>query len=43
MYAIRSYYDLGLANVDVLLGLAPQHTLFHLFHEQVPLESYNFV
>ena len=25
--------DLGLANVDVVLGLTPQHNLFHLFHE----------
>lgn len=25
--------DLGLANVDVLLGLTPQKNLFHLFHE----------
>ncbi|EPR42439.1 Cobyrinic acid ac-diamide synthase [Desulfovibrio sp. X2] len=31
--------DLGLANVDVLLGLAPTHTLFHLFHEQTPIED----
>ncbi len=25
--------DLGLANVDVLLGMTPQKNLFHLFHE----------
>lgn len=25
--------DLGLANVDVLLGLTPPLNLFHLFHE----------
>ena len=25
--------DLGLANVDVVLGLTPQKNLFHLFHE----------
>jgi flagellar biosynthesis protein FlhG len=25
--------------VDVLLGLAPQYNLFHLFHEQLPLEK----
>ncbi|MDR2161153.1 MAG: MinD/ParA family protein [Desulfovibrio sp.] len=29
--------DLGLANVDVLLGLAPRHNLFHLFHEGASL------
>jgi flagellar biosynthesis protein FlhG len=27
--------DLGLANVDVLLGLTPKLNLFHLFHEGV--------
>lgn len=27
--------DLGLANVDVLLGLTPRRNLFHLFHEGV--------
>ncbi|MFV0422556.1 MinD/ParA family protein [Oleidesulfovibrio sp.] len=27
--------DLGLANVDVVLGVAPQMNLFHLFHEGV--------
>lgn len=29
--------DLGLANVDVLLGLTPQKNLFHLFHEGAEL------
>lgn len=29
--------DLGLANVDVVLGLAPEYNLFHLFHGGVPL------
>lgn len=29
--------DLGLANVDVVLGLTPQHNLFHLFHEGATL------
>ncbi len=31
--------DLGLANVDVVLGLAPKLNLFHLFHEGVTLEQ----
>ena len=31
--------DLGLANVDVLLGLTPQKNLFHLFHEGVALRD----
>ncbi len=31
--------DLGLANVDVLLGLAPRFNLFHLFHDQTPLQE----
>ncbi|MCL1889386.1 MAG: MinD/ParA family protein [Desulfovibrionaceae bacterium] len=31
--------DLGLANVDVLLGLSPQYNLFHLFHGKVPLSK----
>jgi len=31
--------DLGLANVDVLLGLAPQYTLYHLFREEASLEK----
>lgn len=30
--------DLGLANVDVILGLAPEHNLFHLFHEDMTLD-----
>jgi flagellar biosynthesis protein FlhG len=29
--------DLGLANVDVLLGLTPKYNLFHLFHEEATL------
>lgn len=29
--------DLGLANVDVMLGLTPQRNLFHLFHEEATL------
>lgn len=31
--------DLGLANVDVLLGLTPQKNLFHLFHEGAGLRD----
>ncbi|MGE4293499.1 MAG: MinD/ParA family protein [Desulfovibrio sp.] len=31
--------DLGLANVDVILGLTPQYNLFHLFHEGTPLDK----
>jgi flagellar biosynthesis protein FlhG len=31
--------DLGLANVDVLLGLTPANNLFHLFHEGVALSD----
>ncbi|HWQ09566.1 MAG TPA: P-loop NTPase, partial [Holophaga sp.] len=31
--------DLGLANVDILLGLAPKMNLFHLFHEGVDLRQ----
>jgi flagellar biosynthesis protein FlhG len=31
--------DLGLANVDVLLGLAPKLNLFHLFHQEVSLQQ----
>ena len=34
--------DLGLANVDVLLGLTPEKNLFHLFHEGVTLEDILF-
>ncbi len=31
--------DLGLANVDILLGLTPTMNLFHLFHEGVDLKQ----
>lgn len=31
--------DLGLANVDVLLGLTPKKNLFHLFHEGASLRD----
>lgn len=31
--------DLGLANVDVILGLTPQKNLFHLFHEGASLKD----
>lgn len=31
--------DLGLANVDVILGLAPEKNLFHVFHEGVSLRD----
>lgn len=31
--------DLGLANVDVLLGLTPERNLFHVFHEGVSLQD----
>lgn len=31
--------DLGLANVDVLLGLTPEYNLFHMFYEDIPLEK----
>ena len=31
--------DLGLANVDVVLGLSPQYNLFHLFHEGATLKD----
>ncbi len=34
--------DLGLANVDVILGLAPQLNLFHLFHEGVSVQDVLF-
>ncbi|MBQ7739327.1 MAG: MinD/ParA family protein [Desulfovibrionaceae bacterium] len=40
--------DLGLANVDVVLGLTPHKNLFHLFHEETSLREilcptpYNF-
>jgi flagellar biosynthesis protein FlhG len=31
--------DLGLANVDILLGLTPPMNLFHLFHDGVEIEN----
>ena len=31
--------DLGLANVDVIMGITPPYNLFHLFHEGVSLEN----
>ena len=31
--------DLGLANVDVLLGLTPARNLFHLFYEEASLKD----
>lgn len=31
--------DLGLANVDVILGLTPQKNIFHLFHEGAALRD----
>lgn len=34
--------DLGLANVDVILGLTPQKNLFHLFHESASLNDILF-
>ncbi len=34
--------DLGLANVDVVLGLTPQKNLFHLFHEEASLSDILF-
>ncbi len=34
--------DLGLANVDVVLGVAPQKNLFHLFHEGATLHDVLF-
>jgi flagellar biosynthesis protein FlhG len=34
--------DLGLANVDVILGLAPEKNLFHLFHEDMTLKDILF-
>lgn len=34
--------DLGLANVDVVLGLAPKYNIFHLFHEGVNLRKILF-
>lgn len=34
--------DLGLANVDVILGLTPQKNIFHLFHEGASLREVLF-
>lgn len=34
--------DLGLANVDVILGLTPHKNLFHLFHEEASLQEILF-
>ncbi len=34
--------DLGLANVDVLLGLAPKYNLFHLFHDGMDIKQILF-
>ena len=34
--------DLGLANVDVVLGLTPQKNLFHLFHEGATIQEILF-
>ncbi|MEF2232286.1 MAG: MinD/ParA family protein [Pseudodesulfovibrio sp.] len=34
--------DLGLANVDVILGVAPEKNLFHLFHEDMTLDRILF-
>lgn len=31
--------DLGLANVDILLGLTPRYNLFHLLHDEKGLED----
>jgi flagellar biosynthesis protein FlhG len=31
--------DLGLANIDVVLGLTPEYNLFHLFHEDIGLDK----
>ncbi|MDR3073527.1 MAG: MinD/ParA family protein [Deltaproteobacteria bacterium] len=31
--------DLGLANVDVIMGITPPYNLFHLFHEGVALDN----
>ena len=30
--------DLGLANVDVLMGITPEYNLFHLFHEGASID-----
>lgn len=34
--------DIGLANVDVMLGLTPQKNIFHLFHEGATLNDILF-
>lgn len=34
--------DLGLANVDVILGLTPERNLFHLFNEDMTLDKILF-
>lgn len=34
--------DLGLANVDVVLGLTPQKNLFHLFHDGATMQDILF-
>ncbi len=34
--------DLGLANVDVLLGLTPPKNIFHLFHENTTIQDILF-
>lgn len=34
--------DLGLANVDVLLGITPKYNIFHLFHEGASLKRILF-
>ncbi len=34
--------DLGLANVDVLLGLTPTKNLFHLFHDDIAIKDILF-
>ena len=31
--------DLGLANVDVIMGITPKYNLFHLLHDGVPLNN----
>ena len=31
--------DLGLANIDVMLGLTPERNLFHVFHEGMSLSD----
>ena len=31
--------DLGLANIDVVLGLTPEYNLFHLLHDHIPLNK----